>query len=397
MTDTAPTPLKALVLSLIWPIYVPSFFASTALNALTIMLPLYVLSVTGSAAFAATVVGVFGLGQMLVGVPAGVAVARFGDNRVALCALTSLVLVVLGFAFLESRFAFIVLAFALGAMTGAWQMARLNYMTEATAVENRGRAFSISAGLQRTGWLIGPVAGGLIADLAGFRMMFLVIAAAYLTAIIFVLRFSRHDPGRRDPGSASMRVWAVAKDNRHTLLTAGPAIAGLKVLRASRTLILPLWGAHIGLSPSEIGLVFGITSIIDMLMFYPAGMMVDHFGRRSVLVPAIVLMGSAVGLLGFTHDLTGFALLSLLGALGNGFSTGINMTLGGDFAPPDRRGEFLGLWRLIGELGTGAGPFVISALVGTSGIAFAGVAVAGIGATALGFVIFLLPEPLVRK
>lgn len=361
------------------------------------MLPLYVLDVTGSPAFAATVVGLFGLGQMLIGVPAGVAVARFGDKRVGLCALVSLVLVALGFAFSDSRIAFAVLAFALGAMTGAWQMARLNYMTEATTVANRGRAFSISAGLQRTGWLIGPVTGGLIADFYGFQMMFFVVATAYLTSIFFVLRFTRHDPGRRDPGSASVRVWQVAKDNRHTLLTAGPAIAGLKVLRASRTLILPLWGAHIGLSASEIGLIFGITSIVDMLMFYPAGMMVDHFGRRTVLVPAILLMGSAVGLLGFTEGLVGFAILSLLGALGNGFSTGINMTLGGDFAPPDRRGEFLGLWRLIGELGTGAGPFVISALVGSAGIAFAGVAVAGIGATALGFVVFLLPEPLVRK
>jgi len=383
--------------SLIWPIYAPSFFAATALNGITILLPLYVLEVTGSAAFAATVVGVFGLGQMLVGVHAGMAVARFGDNRVAAAALTALVVVVLGFAFIENRAILPVLAFLFGAMTGTWQMARLNYMTEATTVENRGRAVSIMAGLQRIGWLTGPIAGGVIAEFAGFKVMFLVAAMAYLIAIVFVLRFCRKDPGRRETGSASLRVWDVAKENKHVLLTAGPAITGLKVLRASRTLILPLWGAHIGLSTSEIGFIFGIASTVDMLMFYPAGMMIDYFGRRSVLVPAIVLMGASVGLLSFAEGLVGFAVLSFIGGLGNGFSTGINMTLGGDFAPPNRRGEFLGLWRLVGEFGTGVGPFVIGALISGAGIATAGVAVAGIGATALGFVVFLLPEPLVRK
>ena len=41
----------------------------------------------------------------------------------------------------------------------------------------------------------------------------------------------------------------------------------------------------------------------------------------------------------------------MLSGLGNGFSTGIFMTLGGDFAPREGRGEFLGVWRLVGDVG----------------------------------------------
>ena len=48
-------------------------------EALTILLPLYMLEIGASPAFAALVVGLRGFGVLLFDVPAGMLVARFGD------------------------------------------------------------------------------------------------------------------------------------------------------------------------------------------------------------------------------------------------------------------------------------------------------------------------------
>ncbi len=57
-------------------------------EALTILLPLYMLDIGASPAFAALVVGLRGIGVLLFDVPAGMLVARFGDKPVLLGGLT---------------------------------------------------------------------------------------------------------------------------------------------------------------------------------------------------------------------------------------------------------------------------------------------------------------------
>lgn len=373
-------------------VYLPTLLVAICLNGITILLPLYVLSIGGSPAFAATVIGLRGIGGMLAGVPAGLAVSRFGDTRVVVTGLVLVMASVIGMAVADDGWLLAPLAFVFGVATGMWQLGRLNYMTVMTTTDQRGRAISVMAGLQRAGFLIGPAAGGVLAQYLGFEFFFLVCAGLYLIAMLLVLRFARRGRGTRDQQSVVGRLTKTARQTQSILLRAGPAMICLQTLRTARTLILPLWGASIGLSPAEIGIGFSIASVVDMLMFYPAGWMIDHWGRRVVLVPALVLMAFAnLGLI-LADSFISFAVLSAIGGLGNGFSTGIGMTLGGDFAPAERRGEFLGLWRLVGDVGTAGGPFVVSASLGVFGLIGAGATMGAIGLIGLGFVCLAMPE-----
>ena len=67
---------------LLLPVYLPSFMMAIAQEALTILLPLYVLELGGTPAFAALIAGLRGVGVLLFDVPAGMLVARFGDGGV---------------------------------------------------------------------------------------------------------------------------------------------------------------------------------------------------------------------------------------------------------------------------------------------------------------------------
>ncbi|MBK8956832.1 MAG: hypothetical protein IPM80_00030 [Proteobacteria bacterium] len=69
-------------------------------------------------------------------------------------------------------------------------------------------------------------------------------------------------------------------------------------------------------------------------------------------------------------------------------------TLGTDLAPPGRRSEFLGLWRLLTDAGTSAagGPMVISALLAVVRLGSAALGVAAAARRAGQFVVYRFVE-----
>jgi hypothetical protein len=54
------------------------------------------------------------------------------------------------------------------------------------------------------------------------------------------------------------------------------------------------------------------------------------------------------------------------------------MTLGADTAPVGARAQFLGGWRLLGDLGGSAGPLLVSAVAAVAGLGTAVVVVGGV-------------------
>lgn len=144
-----------------------------------------------------------------------------------------------------------------------------------------------------------------------------------------------------------------------------------QIIRAGRFLIIPLWGAEqLGLDAAQIGIIVTAGAILDVSMFVPAGMLMDRFGRKVAAVPSFALMALGIGLIPFTRDFTTLLLAAMLVGLGNGLGAGLMMTLGADLAPPGAVGEFLGIWRLIGDIGSVAGPLmvgIVAAAVGLSG------------------------------
>jgi MFS family permease len=89
--------------------------------------------------------------------------------------------------------------------------------------------------------------------------------------------------------------------------------------------------------------------------------------------------------------------VSLFAGIANGLSTGIVMTLGTDLAPGERRGEFLGLWRLLTDFGSAAGPLTIGLVVTVAPLGAACVTLAGLGALGSFTIYRYVAETLVRQ
>src|SRR5690606_19523272 len=133
-----------------------------------------------------------------------------------------------------------------------------------------------------------------------------------------------------------------------------------QAIRMGRRVLIPLYAANVlGLGLESVGLIVSLAAAADFALFYPAGIIMDRYGRKHAIVPSFLIQALSLLLLPFAGGFGSLLAVAALGGLGNGIGSGTMLTLGADLAPPGRIGEFLGVWRLIGDAGSAAGPLIV--------------------------------------
>ncbi len=385
--------------SLLFSVYLPSFLMSVCQGSVLLVIPLFALDLGASVGIAALVFALRGLGNMTFDVPAGFAAARLGDKYTMLVGV-GLMSVTGILASQSSTPAQLALsAFFFGASMATWLLARLTYISEAVPSHQRGKAISTMAGLQRFGNLIGPVVSGVVAVQYGFEFVFTgiaVIAGVAFLLVIFVVpanKTSRHD----DSPNLLKLIPHIITGHFKIFMTAGIAILFLTVLRAGRSLLIPLWGESINLNASDIGLIMGMAAAVDMTMFPLAGYLMDNRGRKTSAVACLSILSIGILLVPFSTTFWTLAAIAMFTGLGNGLGSGINMTLGADFAPTNERGEFLGVWRLMGDAGSFLGPIAMGQIAVAFALSAAFTLTAGLGMVGVLIMALTVRETLQKK
>lgn len=384
--------------SLTFSVYLPTLLFSIGEGAVLPIIPLFARERGATVAAAALVVAMRALGTLLFDVPSGFVVSRFGDKG-AMVAGTALVAVVaLGAPLSRSLVVLAALILVMGGAWAFWQVGRLTYVTEITPIEQRGRALSLAGGVSRAGTFIGPILGGLLGKYYGLESAFYAQAVMVFCASVMVFIVVRKTSEVEEVGRHGLggRLVATVVQHRDIFLSAGLAVIALQMVRQGRDVFLPLWGDSIGLDVAQIGLVFGVSSLLDVGLFYPVGYVMDRWGRKWAGVPSLLTLSLGLLILPATNEFYGFALVAMLLGIGNGLAPGIVMTLGADFAPRARRGEFLGVWRFISDVGSAGGPLAVSAIAGVASLALAAAFTAVLGFTGALVMWLGVPETLRR-
>jgi MFS family permease len=380
------------------PVYAPSFLNALSQMALLILLPLYILELGHGAAFAAAVIGMRGIGVLLFDVPAGVLVARFGDKPVLVGGLASILTGTVLLAATTHPWLLMLAALLLGLGFSAWTLGRQSYVADTCATHEIGRAIAVMAGLQRAGMFVGPVAGGVLAGYAGYPVTFLVGAAIALAAGILVLIFAENVTPTAGQDAGFGGTAAVLRSHGRIFATAGIAAFSLQLMRATREVLVPLFGASVGLSVTQIGLIYSLSSAVDMSLFYPVGIWVDRHGRKWNAVSSTLSFAIALALLPWVAGYYSLLAVALLLGIANGLGTGIVMIMGADISrETEHRGQFLGVWRLIGDAGMSVAPLATGALVNIASLAAASLSVAAVGFVGAVMMMTLVPETLRRE
>jgi MFS family permease len=366
-------------------------------QALALLVPLYVLELGGGPAFAAMVVGLRGMGVLAFDVPAGMLIARYGEKPVLLGGLLAVLLGLLTLAATEQLWLFALTAVPLGSGSTAWLLGRQSYVTDVSEPGDFGKRIALMAGLQRVGGFVGPAAGGAIAASFGYPAAFVCGAVCAALAGLLVVLFTQ--PTLRETAPTDFGIAGTVRVVRQyagVFATAGYVALSMQLMRACRQLLLPLYGEFIGLDAAAIGVIYALSAAIDMSLFYPVGVIVDRYGRKWTAVPSMVLFVIGFLALAYATSYTSLMVAGLVLGLANGVSTGIIMIIGSDLAPATQQGQFLGVWRLIGDIGMSGGPIIVGVLAEVGSLALASVTVAGLGLAGVVLIGWFVPETLRR-
>lgn len=382
-------------------VYLPTFLFAVGQGAVIPIVALYARDLGATVAVAGLIVALRGIGNMAFDVPAGMLVSRLGERRAMVVGAAMMVFVAVAAGASRSPWMFAAVVLVMGCATAIWMLARLAYVSDVAPGEYRGRALSLLGGTNRVGNFVGPFVGAGAALLAGIEGAFYLQGALALSAAAVLWFTSRNEPRERPVPAqgehAHPDIRRVLVDHRHVWLTAGVVALTISLLRASREVILPLWGDNIGLSAPQVSVIFGISASIDMLLFYPAGVVMDRRGRKWTAVPCLALLSAGLMLLPLTTGFVGLLGVGMFLGFGNGLGSGIVMTLGSDFTPRIGRGEFLGVWRLVSDVGAASGPVVISAVTAAATLGVAAMVVGGIGIAGATLMVTRVAEPLHRQ
>jgi len=363
----------------------PSMLFGLGEGAILPVIPLSARSMGGSVSMAALVVTLIGIGSLISNIPASLITMHRGERWAIVAAAVWCAVAMALCAWTDHLGLFALGAFMIGMSQAVFSLARQSYLTEAVPAEFRARAMSTLGGAMRVGLFVGPFVAAAaihqwgIAGAYGVGVAALAVAAAVAARMPDLEAHGTGAAAAADPAEASMppTLRSTVRDYRRLFVTLGIGVMLVSAVRATRQAVIPLWADHLALAPSVAALIYGLAGGVEMLVFYPAGKVMDQKGRRWVAVPSMLIMGLPLMLMPFTHSAAALLLAAAVIGFGNGIGSGMVMTLGADHSPRLGRAHFLGVWRLMSDIGASCGPALLSSLAATLSLG-AGIAVTGV-------------------
>ena len=339
------------------------------------VLPLYAQSFGVSQAAIGATVAVYGLSRVFLSLPTGWIANRLG-RRAAL--LTGGLVSALGNLWCAAAGSYeeLVLArFLAGAGAGIVLTAGMIVLADITSTATRGRSMAIYQGVFLFAVGIGPFPGGYLAERFSLETPFLVYGIASVAAAL-VGWFGVSETRAMDrPGAAALPAASLREqllllaDNVGFLLVCLIGLINATARTGALFSVVPVLARErLALTATEIGFGFALGSIIGLVVTYPAGALVDHYGRKAVIVPATVLTGFSM--LAFSIAPSYFWFLFATGLWGgaSAASGAAPAAYAADSAPSGMNAAAMGGYRMLSDIGYVLGPILLGVLADLQGL-----------------------------
>jgi MFS transporter, DHA1 family, multidrug resistance protein len=350
-------------------LYAPTLLMSAGQGMVVPTIPTLAKEFEVSAGLAAQLVTAAVLGRTVALIPVGMLVDRVGrrplliGGPLLIAAASMLTAVAPVFGLL------LVAQFLTGAGNVAWSTAREIAAIDVIRPEHRGRMLSIFNGIHSAGTALGPVLGGVLTDHFSFRSVFWGYALMGLLTLVVSLRI-RETAAARRPSHRRFdfgRLSEVEPQFRGTyvVLVANTFVAMMR--GALINSLVPLFvGLQLGLSSTQLGTLFGIYGLVNVLMIGPTGILSDTRGRKAVVVPSTYLAAVVFLAFPFATGMLPLGILMAVMGIATGLALGTMATYTYDVIPEQSRARLQAMRRLIGDVGGLSGPIVAGIIADTA-------------------------------
>lgn len=264
--------------------FLPTLLFSVGEGAIIPLIPLVANDLGATLAIAGVIAAMIMLGELVGDIPSGWVVARIGERNSMIWASVVTIGAVFICLLAPNPLVLGIGIFLIGIATAVFALARHAFMTSYVPLAYRARALSTLGGVFRAGWFVGPFLSAALIHLTGStQAAFWVFIGCSVLAVAMLLILpdptsNRAAPARAgsQPGASAPTLAAPAeagtpasglfqtiRTHRGVLVRLGTGAALVGAMRASRTVMLPLWAVSIGVSapdtPSSSGSPAGST------------------------------------------------------------------------------------------------------------------------------------------
>jgi MFS family permease len=322
---------------------------------------------------------------------AGILLDRWGRRRLFIAGMLLGVLSTASYGLVRGFWPVLVSRLAWGI---AWTLINVGGMAmvlDVSSKANRGRLTGLYNIWLWAGFALGPLVGGLLVDIIGFRPAMLTCAgltAVGLAVAVIALPETARSANGDMHGKLRLRLnLCRCLDDTWR--------RGRNLLRADRSLATVLWlylitlfvgegvifstislllqqrfGQRIALGSLALGIasasgaLLGLRSLLASAVGPLAGYLSDtHIGRWPVIVASLVVGIVGFGLLSFATSPGTIVLAVALGAVSGSATSATLAAQMGDMTPLGREGVVMGTYATAGDVGSMAGPFLAFALL----------------------------------
>jgi len=356
-------------LSRLWPTFLVGTSHMVVAGAITPLIPLYVAARGGSPAMVGIVAASAAVLPLALGVWTGAGADALGPRRMSVAGALGLAASTTLIAAAPTLGILIVGTAIAGLANNVLILASQTSVAQVSRARDRDQNFGFFAFSVSIGQVLGPLVGGILADAFSIRSALYLCAASGLLPCLFALGLPR-GRSRRDPDEGVLRAyraaWSLARrpDLRFVLWIAFVIIFAWSI----KSSFYPLYLQSVGLSKSSIGLVFSCLGAGSLVVRPLVGAAASRFGRKRVLLRAVMVATVAIGVIPFLTRFAPLAVAALITGMAWGFTQPLTMSLVAGSVGRSERGLALSVRMTSNRLAEVTSPILFATLVAVAGL-----------------------------
>jgi DHA1 family solute carrier family 18 vesicular amine transporter 1/2 len=227
----------------------------------------------------------FGLTLLVISVPMGAVSDRTGRRLPLVIGMLTLAGSTMMFARAGSLATLFAARMIQGAADGLTWVVGFALIADCYGPEERGRVMGYVMSGTSFGIIVGPSIGGWLYQAGGLALPFEFVAAL---ALVCAAGFAFLRPPARSERSTRPSIWSVVRVPPVALCALAVVLAAATIAMLEPVLSL-FFDTRLGLTPAQIGLLFGIAAVASTLMPLIYGPLIHRWGARRLTLTGLAL------------------------------------------------------------------------------------------------------------